>query len=54
MTLRAKEGRTGGTLGSPVKPSKATAAAHRRVDAHAFYETLGYAHTGRRYKKQLA
>jgi GNAT superfamily N-acetyltransferase len=28
--------------------------AHRRADAHAFYETLGYAHTGRRYKKQLA
>jgi GNAT superfamily N-acetyltransferase len=28
--------------------------AHRRADAHAFYEALGYAHTGRRYKKQLA
>jgi GNAT superfamily N-acetyltransferase len=28
--------------------------AQRRADAHAFYEALGYAHTGRRYKKQLA
>ena len=28
--------------------------AHRRADAHAFYEALGYAHTGRRYAKQLA
>ena len=28
--------------------------AHRRVDAHAFYEALGYEHTGRRYAKQLA
>jgi hypothetical protein len=37
-----------------VKPSKrATAAAHRRADAHAFYEALGYEHTGRRYAKQL-
>lgn len=27
--------------------------AHRRADAHAFYETLGYEHTGRRYTKQL-
>jgi GNAT superfamily N-acetyltransferase len=28
--------------------------AHRRADAHAFYEALGYEHTGRRYTKQLA
>ncbi len=28
--------------------------AHRRADAHAFYEALGYEHTGRRYAKQLA
>ena len=28
--------------------------AHRRADAHAFYEALGYAHTGRRYAKRLA
>jgi GNAT superfamily N-acetyltransferase len=28
--------------------------AHRRADAHAFYEALGYQHTGRRYAKQLA
>ena len=28
--------------------------AHRRVDAHAFYEALGYEHTGRRYAKELA
>lgn len=27
--------------------------AHRRADAHAFYETLGYEHTGRRYAKKL-
>jgi len=27
--------------------------AHRRADAHAFYEALGYEHTGRRYAKQL-
>jgi len=27
--------------------------AHRRADAHAFYETLGYEHTGRRYSKEL-
>jgi GNAT superfamily N-acetyltransferase len=27
--------------------------AHRRADAHAFYETLGYKHTGRRYAKEL-
>ena len=27
--------------------------AHRRADAHAFYETLGYEHTGRRYAKRL-
>ena len=27
--------------------------AHRRADAHAFYETLGYEHTGRRYAKDL-
>ncbi|HKB21104.1 MAG TPA: GNAT family N-acetyltransferase [Gaiellaceae bacterium] len=27
--------------------------AHRRADAHAFYEALGYEHTGRRYGKQL-
>jgi hypothetical protein len=49
-----KEGAHGETRGSPVKPSKrATAAAHRRADAHAFYEALGYEHTGRRYAKQL-
>ena len=29
------------------------AAAHRRADAHAFYEVLGYEHTGRRYAKKL-
>ena len=28
--------------------------AHRRTDAHAFYEALGYEHTGRRYAKELA
>ena len=27
--------------------------AHRRADAHAFYEALGYEHTGRRYGKEL-
>ena len=27
--------------------------AHRRSDAHAFYEALGYEHTGRRYTKEL-
>lgn len=27
--------------------------AHRRADAHAFYEALGYEHTGRRYSKEL-
>ena len=27
--------------------------AHRRSDAHAFYEALGYEHTGRRYMKEL-
>jgi GNAT superfamily N-acetyltransferase len=27
--------------------------AHRRSDAHAFYEALGYEHTGRRYAKKL-
>ena len=27
--------------------------AHRRADAHAFYEALGYDHTGRRYAKSL-
>jgi ribosomal protein S18 acetylase RimI-like enzyme len=27
--------------------------AHRRADAHAFYEQLGYEHTGRRYAKDL-
>jgi ribosomal protein S18 acetylase RimI-like enzyme len=27
--------------------------AHRRDDAHAFYEALGYEHTGRRYAKRL-
>jgi ribosomal protein S18 acetylase RimI-like enzyme len=27
--------------------------AHRRTDAHAFYEALGYEHTGRRYAKEL-
>jgi GNAT superfamily N-acetyltransferase len=27
--------------------------AHRREDAHAFYEALGYEHSGRRYRKQL-
>jgi ribosomal protein S18 acetylase RimI-like enzyme len=27
--------------------------AHRRADAHAFYEALGYEHTGRRYAKEL-
>ncbi|HYZ19198.1 MAG TPA: GNAT family N-acetyltransferase [Gaiellaceae bacterium] len=27
--------------------------AHRREDAHAFYEALGYEHTGRRYRKNL-
>jgi hypothetical protein len=40
-------------MGSPVKPSQAKAAAHRRADAHAFYEALGYEHTGRRYAKKL-
>ena len=28
--------------------------AHRRADAHAFYESHGYAFDGRRYKKALA
>jgi ribosomal protein S18 acetylase RimI-like enzyme len=28
--------------------------AHRRADAHAFYEALGYDHTGRRYAKGLS
>lgn len=28
--------------------------AHRRSDAHAFYEALGYEHTGRRYAKKLS
>jgi GNAT superfamily N-acetyltransferase len=28
--------------------------AHRRADAHVFYEALGYEHTGRRYAKKLA
>jgi GNAT superfamily N-acetyltransferase len=27
--------------------------AHRRAEAHAFYEALGYEHTGRRYAKDL-
>ena len=27
--------------------------AHRRADAHAFYEAVGYEHTGRRYAKEL-
>jgi ribosomal protein S18 acetylase RimI-like enzyme len=27
--------------------------AHRRADAHAFYEAIGYEHTGRRYAKPL-
>ena len=27
--------------------------AHRRSGAHAFYEALGYEHTGRRYAKEL-
>lgn len=27
--------------------------AHRRADAHAFYEARGYEHTGRRYAKVL-
>ena len=27
--------------------------AHRRADAHAFYEALGYQHSGRRYAKEL-
>ena len=27
--------------------------AHRRADAHAFYETHGYTFDGRRYKKAL-
>jgi ribosomal protein S18 acetylase RimI-like enzyme len=27
--------------------------AHGRADAHAFYEALGYEHTGRRYAKEL-
>jgi GNAT superfamily N-acetyltransferase len=27
--------------------------ARRRADAHAFYEALGYEHTGRRYAKRL-
>ncbi len=27
--------------------------AHRRADAHAFYEAFGYEHTGRRYAKEL-
>lgn len=28
--------------------------AHRRADAHAFYEALGYEHTGRRYAKEIS
>ena len=28
--------------------------AHRRANAHAFYEALGYKHTGRRYAKELS
>ena len=28
--------------------------AHRRADAHGFYEALGYEHTGRRYAKRLS
>jgi len=28
--------------------------AHRRADAHGFYEALGYEHTGRRYGKKLS
>ena len=28
--------------------------AHRRADAHAFYEALGYEHTGRLYAKELS
>jgi GNAT superfamily N-acetyltransferase len=28
--------------------------AHRRADAHAFYEALGYEHSGRRYAKTLS
>jgi GNAT superfamily N-acetyltransferase len=28
--------------------------AHRRSDAHAFYEALGYEHSGRRYAKTLS
>jgi GNAT superfamily N-acetyltransferase len=27
--------------------------AHRRSDAHSFYESLGYEHSGRRYAKKL-
>jgi GNAT superfamily N-acetyltransferase len=27
--------------------------AHRRAAAHAFYEALGYEHSGRRYAKEL-
>ena len=27
--------------------------AHRRAEAHAFYEALGYEHTGRRYAKEI-
>ena len=27
--------------------------AQRRADAHAFYEALGYEHTGQRYTKRL-
>jgi ribosomal protein S18 acetylase RimI-like enzyme len=27
--------------------------AHRRADAHAFYEAIGFEHTGRRYGKEL-
>jgi hypothetical protein len=32
----------------------AVVTAHHRSDAHAFYERLGYEHTGRRYGKSLA
>jgi ribosomal protein S18 acetylase RimI-like enzyme len=28
--------------------------AHRREAAHAFYEALGYEHTGRRYAKEIS
>lgn len=32
----------------------AVTSAERRADAHAFYERIGYAYTGRRFVKQLA